>query len=56
MKHFDLRRRPRGQAASASLRAVTASRARVAPNSNGAKDNPAGRAKNRRVTISYAKG
>jgi outer membrane protein OmpA-like peptidoglycan-associated protein len=28
----------------------------VAPNSNGAKDNPAGRAKNRRVTISYAKG
>jgi OOP family OmpA-OmpF porin len=28
----------------------------VAPNSEGGKDNPAGRAKNRRVTISYGKG
>jgi OmpA-OmpF porin, OOP family len=28
----------------------------VAPNSEGGKDNPAGRAKNRRVTISYGRG
>jgi outer membrane protein OmpA-like peptidoglycan-associated protein len=28
----------------------------VAPNTRGADDNPAGRAKNRRVTISYGRG